>query len=226
MASNKSLEKNTTQRPPTALERIGFIEQKLFREIYPMSRNAAAQLKSADKILAALIEITEETVGAGAVSARIVAIRSREVEAEVQAQEEAFAEAVKNGDLVTVPSSQKTDLLISISQTDPEGNPRGARLAFAPITGYTPDVQAAFAYDAKEGKLTRELQVGEVVDVKDAEGAVICKVKVEALYEPVVKAEEPAEPTGLVDPSGNPVASEPAAEAVPAAEAPTETAAQ
>lgn len=183
MASNKSLLNNTEKRAPSVLERTSFLEQKLFREIYPEVKEHKRQLLSADKILGAIIEI----IGDEAISTKIVEIRAREVEAEVQAQEEAFTEAVAKGELAVVQSSQKTDLLIAASQTNAEGKQVGPRKVFAPITGYESDAAAALGFDREAGVLSRELKVGDSVEVKSGD-TLKCRLNIVGLYEPVVQA--------------------------------------
>lgn len=211
MSSNGSVINKLTTRQPTAVERLNLMEQQI-QQLDQNDQNIARELNNLDGVVEALVEL----YGAQPIGEKMLEIKHRKMEDKADAHQAAFDKAVEEGKLAKVESSQKTEIVIVSQQKDAEGQVLYPTRVFLPVAAYTAEAQKLLGFEG--GKLTRELKVGETMElagVKEGDPA-RGSMTILALYEPVVKAK--------TEPSAVPEESETQADTSDAPALPTEQA--
>lgn len=189
MASAKSMQRKTTPPEPTALERLASLEVKVNRLNGGLT-HLNQEIRNLDRVVEGLVEM----FGAEAVAEKVMMISNNKQEERAAGQIAALDAAVADGKLTAPQASSKTDIILVTTQKNTAGETMVPSKVALPIPGYTEEVQKLFGFI--DGQLTRELTVGEVIDLGRAadapEGAPSRgTLAVVGIYEPVVVVNVP-----------------------------------
>jgi hypothetical protein len=183
MSSAASLVQKLTSPKLTAAERLNQVEQQI-GQLDENDRNLAETVNNLDRVVEAMVEL----YGAQEIGEKMIEIRRRKMEEGADAHQAAFDKAVEEGKLAKVETSQKSDLVVVTQQKNGDGEVLYPTRVFLPLPAYTPDAQKMLGFEG--GKLTRELKVGEVLEMAGLKEGDPMRgsLTILALYEPVAKA--------------------------------------